>query len=646
MFKYCFRSKFSSEYRRASRICCKIEFPIYCVPLSVVLGMTSVESHEELLARGVLVEHKLGDTEPIIFVSHQWVSMDHPDPDFTQFAVLQGAIRRLLAGDEVRSDWLHSLVGLKDEVDNGWATSLQNARVWYDYFSVPQAPCHRLDTISAIQSIPAYVEMATFNFILAPTIDHREHLDAHGDALLCDSYSWEKRGWCRLELFAMCLKVSAHTPVVIRSERYMHFMAAGYKISVARVAEGEFTCCRLNHMRTLPDGTIVPVTCDKLALFPVVDSLITRRLHYERRTKNLRGIRQFLAYRHIWLRHLRPVEEDYTALDDTLDNFLTNYAFRPEKGMEGYGGWTPLRFACVSGNVPVVRQLLEKKADPDAHLVSAGGTMFPVDKGSSILAHVIVLCCCQEHEDILDLLVTHKAKLHSVKHMDALTAASSTVSLSKRGARWLLRTFPDWDMNTTSVGQDSLGISRWPLFVNLCLDADIDYVRLLCEHHVDLTLRASPVSLDAFVTACTLCPTSSFDIAEYILSQLQHSREKKDTGAYGGTSSSSSSKDLVVDLNRRMTARRGTRTILTVAQALNIGPRMVMRTTCRFIGSTPLLYAASEGKHRVCRWLLDHKADASIANMKGETALSLAKERGFAHVVDVLLASTGASRVK
>eukprot|EP00397_Hematodinium_sp_SG-2012_P054318 GEMP01065405.1.p1 GENE.GEMP01065405.1~~GEMP01065405.1.p1 ORF type:complete len:178 (+),score=32.06 GEMP01065405.1:212-745(+) len=143
---------------------CKCYFPMYCVPLNVVLEMKSVVKHEELLAAGVLVEHDFGDQAPVIFVSHQWLSADHPDPQAAQFAILQAAIRRLLAGYEVRSDWMHSIVRMKDEIDDSWPTLLQNAQVWYDYFSAPQEACHRDDLQLAIQSIPAYIEMSTVAF--------------------------------------------------------------------------------------------------------------------------------------------------------------------------------------------------------------------------------------------------------------------------------------------------------------------------------------------------------------------------------------------------------------------------------------------------------------------------------------------------
>eukprot|EP00397_Hematodinium_sp_SG-2012_P024472 GEMP01025493.1.p1 GENE.GEMP01025493.1~~GEMP01025493.1.p1 ORF type:complete len:668 (+),score=82.81 GEMP01025493.1:176-2179(+) len=615
----------TSRRTKASRIGTVSGFPMYCVPLSTVLRMKSVEKHEVLLARDELVTHNLCDDEPVIFVSHQWLSVNHPDPEAEQFTVLQEAIRNLLAGYVVRSDWLHSLLAMQDEVDDNWPTFLQNALVWYDYFSVPQEESNIGDCKLAIASIPAYVEMSTITFILAPAIYHKQLIDSNGEASICDYFSWSQRGWCRMELLATHLKVNARSPLVILSERFMYFVSTGFVTPLSCVAEGKFTCCHLNHQRI----GAAAVVCDKRVLFDVVQALIAHRLQYERRNNNLRFVRQIKSYSHIWLRGLREVEDIYNAHENTLDAFLTHYEFATSCVVDE--GWTPLRFACLSGNVNVARQLIDDNADVEANMKTSDGNNFPVDKGMSILSHVMLLCCCLEHEEILNLLITHSANLRSAKDMDALTSASLSLSPRKRGARWLLRTFPDWNTNTQSVGQDMVGLSRWPLFVTLSMCADIDYVRLLCAHKADITLQGFPVSLDSFVTACAVCPTSSPDIAEYLLREDQRRRQED-----SASSTTSTNTSVCLDVNRRLTISCWNRIALRVLRGIHLGPWALVDYSLRFVDSTALLVAASEGKHRICKWLLDQKADASVPNMNGETALSLAQQRGFTRVVDVL----------
>eukprot|EP00397_Hematodinium_sp_SG-2012_P021528 GEMP01022246.1.p1 GENE.GEMP01022246.1~~GEMP01022246.1.p1 ORF type:complete len:654 (-),score=121.62 GEMP01022246.1:290-2251(-) len=619
--------------RSISRTACEVAYPMYCVPLSVVLEMRSVENHEVLRDRGVLVEYTMHDENPVIFISHQWVANGHPDPEATQLAVFQGAIRRLAAGYEVRSDILYSRALMKDEVRDNWSALLQDALVWYDYFSVPQEESNKEDTQLAIRSIPAYIEMATVMFILAPTMEHRESIDANGERRLCDYYSWAKRGWCRLELFAMYLKVNARTPVVIQSEGSMLFISPASFACQSRTAEGDFTCCRLTHQRALDDGKASSFACDKPVLFEVLRSLITRRINYELTKDNLRLVRQLQAFTHIWLRDLRDVEEDYNGHADTLESFMTYYAFTSPHEFDG--GWTPLRFACISGNVNVARQLLDEKADPEANLVQRGGTDFPIDKGTSILLHTIQICCCSEHEDILHLLVAHHADLRPSGQMDALTAASFSLSPFKRGARWLLRKFPDWNVNRMCAGEDGYGSPRWPIFTALGTSADLDFLRLLVAHRADLTLQTSLTASDAFTLVCSVCPTSSPDILEYIYREIQQGPEE-DINAHNVALTSIRS--VHVDVNRRlgMATPWWTRIALKTMWAINFGPGAAVEMMLRSMGSTALLLAASEGNHRICQWLLDHNADASIPNINGETALSFAKKRGFTRVVDVL----------
>eukprot|EP00397_Hematodinium_sp_SG-2012_P015545 GEMP01015832.1.p1 GENE.GEMP01015832.1~~GEMP01015832.1.p1 ORF type:complete len:639 (+),score=133.74 GEMP01015832.1:418-2334(+) len=626
---------FYGQPKKAAYISCNVTYPMYCVPLTVALEMDAVESHEALLARDVLVEHHPDDAKPVIFVSHQWVSKTHPDPDFTQFAILQKAIRRLLDGYEVRSDWFFSLVLLKDKVINNWDELLSDALVWYDYFSVPQAAANREFTKRAIESISTYIEMAAMIFVLAPTVDHRDFVDANKEALLCDYYSWELRGWCRLEVFGAHLKVNSQPLMVIRSEGQMYFRGAGNLAHLARVAEGEFMCCTLNHQFVHSDGTVSPIPCDKPPVFGVLTALITSRLRHERKKGNLRKVRQILAHRHIWLRDLLPAEESYNASEATLSAFMVSYEFASPREFDR--GWTPLRFACISGNVNVARQLIEERADVEAYFKSPCPD-FLVEKGMSILFQILMLCCCAEHEEILDLLVKHNAKLSS-SHGDALAYASASLSPRKRGARWLFRTFPDRNVNLTSYGPD--GVPRWPLKCAMVTNADIDYVRDLCAHKADLTLQDWPLAADVFQLSCSLCPSSSPDISEYILQELQ--KRAMDNDALSATTTDIQP---VPDyVNGRLAAPWATRMVLKLGRASALGPTAYMDLVLCAMGSTPLISAAKEGKHRVCKWLIEQKADTSIANADGETPLSIAQKRGFTRVVDVLCSTSAHERV-
>ena len=73
---------------------------MYVVPMSRFLSteFTKFEPHQDLLASGKVIEATPAMVGNIIFVSHQWVGFDHPDPDGEQFAALRIALTRLISG--------------------------------------------------------------------------------------------------------------------------------------------------------------------------------------------------------------------------------------------------------------------------------------------------------------------------------------------------------------------------------------------------------------------------------------------------------------------------------------------------------------------------------------------------------------------
>ena len=122
-------------------------------------------------ARGdvVIFDKSMGNAA---FVSHQWVSRNHPDPDFEQMPVLHNVLRRLLYGpglvlvDYTTDAIVPSAKGISHE-----EFQERPLFVWYDYFSVPQDVSNSSGQADAINSIPAYVAKCRFFFALCPTIE-------------------------------------------------------------------------------------------------------------------------------------------------------------------------------------------------------------------------------------------------------------------------------------------------------------------------------------------------------------------------------------------------------------------------------------------------------------------------------------------
>ena len=122
------------------------------------------------------------------FVSHQWVTRIHPDPEFEQMRVLQEVLRHLLCSkgwvslDFVTEMFVPGAKGILHE-----EFQARPLFIWYDYFSVPQHAQNSDMLARAINSIPAYVASCRFFFALCPTIE------SPTEEKVLNAASWGKR---------------------------------------------------------------------------------------------------------------------------------------------------------------------------------------------------------------------------------------------------------------------------------------------------------------------------------------------------------------------------------------------------------------------------------------------------------------------
>lgn len=139
------------------------DFPMFTVFVETLLQMTTLLRHEVLLAQGKLHEfqERMGRA---MFVSHQWLSCQHPDPCGAQLQVLQKALLNLMEAKSSVS--LPPVVELYvGRVKCPEAKDFQEPLyLWYDYFSCPQNEDQEAVTARklAIKSIPCYVEQCFF----------------------------------------------------------------------------------------------------------------------------------------------------------------------------------------------------------------------------------------------------------------------------------------------------------------------------------------------------------------------------------------------------------------------------------------------------------------------------------------------------
>eukprot|EP00397_Hematodinium_sp_SG-2012_P007069 GEMP01007111.1.p1 GENE.GEMP01007111.1~~GEMP01007111.1.p1 ORF type:complete len:620 (+),score=123.95 GEMP01007111.1:40-1899(+) len=592
---------------------CPLLAPMWCVPLTTLLRMTSVESHEELMRRDELVMHNPGDDAPVMFISHQWLSPIHPDPGNCQLYVLQKAILNLLTGKDVCNSAKSSVNLCMKRGNHRWAHLLANARVWYDFFSIPQAEGRSTDMDLSIQSIPAYLKLSTFGFVLVPTLE----CQSHEDTQTVNYHSWQGRGWCRLENFFM--EMYSLTPVVIESEDVIYFQPYIMGVSLCAIADGKFSCCEAGHIVRRPDGTTVPLQCDKTKLASVVDSIIKRRLadamNGER--KDVELMRKLQAFSRLWqvgLHERADKEMAHSTRKCSVDEFLAVYHFASPYGQ--YGGWTPLRCACISGNVGVVAELLK---DPRVDVEAVFGTssaIFAARKCMNILAHLCLICRLPEHVHILDLLLSAKANPTPAGSFDALTYACAAPHPHKYGVRWFLRTFPSHNVNAICVDYTRI-VSLWPTYTCAVNSDDIGTLRLLVEHKADLTFQGTWYPTDTFLALCGNSAVTSPETLDYVYRVIRQQQR-------------------VFDINRQLWMPWWFTIFAQLLLTLRLGPVGFIHLLLSRHGATGLILAAFAGNSRIVDWLLDNDADPSIVNANGATALTVARERGFTHVEKIL----------
>ena len=192
-------------------------FPMYVVKVSDFLEMDGpLKAHDELQQEGLLHEWHPGMF--VIFVSHQWLGFNHPDPQGDQAMCLRQFFNNIITGKrEVESDIVTDNPN-EGPFNCGGPAMLRDGYIFLDWFAIPQLTARasgvnedavKSDAAAAVQSIPAYVEVANLFVALVPSLFHNE------TKAFCNYASWLLRGWCRAELWCHVLSNKPDTRVIL-----------------------------------------------------------------------------------------------------------------------------------------------------------------------------------------------------------------------------------------------------------------------------------------------------------------------------------------------------------------------------------------------------------------------------------------------
>ena len=324
--------------------------------------------HEDLQLAGKLVPHD--PSYLTIFVSHQWLALDHPDASGAQLAVLQDALANIIEGiTKVEVDLQAQFSGIHKTLSSEEREALKDGYIWMDWFSVPQERNNRmpgsvassgsplastsplnLSTFSersgteswtsldeanrCIQSIPAYVEACQIFVSLVPSLRH-----SNGEMV---NYStWLQRGWCRAEMWCKLLSDKSDVPIVVvtdsdRAEfdHPMMWMRSPVHLGDFGIEQDRRKVCRFIQKAL---------------------SLKLQRLREKGRKKDLCLYRFFMA---------RADEICGKSIcHDTMEEFLRKYMFSSIADAVGHcKGMTGLACATLSGQTPMMQELLDSGA--------------------------------------------------------------------------------------------------------------------------------------------------------------------------------------------------------------------------------------------------------------------------------------------
>mmetsp|Transcript_27442 Transcript_27442/g.82077 ORF Transcript_27442/g.82077 Transcript_27442/m.82077 type:complete len:525 (+) Transcript_27442:99-1673(+) len=183
--------------------------------------------HETLRDRGELifydgvkdVERSRARGEVTLFLSHQWLGFEDPDPCGVHYAAMCSAVKAVSA---------KSLAPPRD------------LRVWVDIVSIPQR--NRSSQRLAIASLATFASSTDYFVVVAPPARHS------GTGKLCDRATFRSRAWCRAEVMSCWARRGAASMFVFSNNGLEPFKTSGKEfLESLDVFDGDLTCCALGH---------------------------------------------------------------------------------------------------------------------------------------------------------------------------------------------------------------------------------------------------------------------------------------------------------------------------------------------------------------------------------------------------------------
>ncbi|CAE8679343.1 unnamed protein product [Polarella glacialis] len=368
------------------------KFPMKCVRVSTFMEFHVMPSYGQLLEQDLLVEPS--DNATVHFISHEWLSRKHPDPDSIQLRRMQGVFLEILAGRSEKlfspDDFITFSKGTSIGSQRSALAAAENAQrsvdtitedilkqdieeglIWLDWSSIPQVLDAAKDSLeqtlkdqmAAVYSIGAYLTRCSYFWILAPTAIHNDQKTVR------DFSTYRTRAWCRLEEWANLLSSRSMMPLVVtEAPRIATYSSLTFILdNVGRPergpCSGSLSCCSAGHSISIA-GERRSVPCDKISIQSVLEKLYTAKI------KSLAN--SLLAFSYIMLEATIAVGSDALAKPE-LEEFAQKWHVLGQQESTEHG-LTLLHIAAGTGNAPMVRKLLGRRFKGKPWSVTISGT--------------------------------------------------------------------------------------------------------------------------------------------------------------------------------------------------------------------------------------------------------------------------------
>ncbi|CAE7216813.1 ANKRA2 [Symbiodinium sp. CCMP2592] len=536
--------------------------------------MSDLKPHEDLMSSGLLTDYQecIGNA---MFVSHQWLAFNHPDPNSEQLKVLQAALGNIRSRkSQIHIPVLTELYFGRLPTPTAEDFAGPSVFIWYDYFSCPQGMDGdaKISRQQAIDSIVSYISRCKYFVVLCPALMHVDQQRVLGQ------HSWAERGWCRTERLARELAARRDgAAIVIESGVHQYLMIDARKYLDAPGA-GHFT---LESDRPRVARALLQMVWKKLlCLLEQGDWHNYRFLLNTQSTCCFKGLDVMPLEGLIpgFSLHRDPFSDPAACV---VEWFLHENGFRKVSERDR-AGWTPLCYAAISGNAYLVESLLKCRASCNERITKKK-TELAIKKNMPVLSLATHFHC----NEIVKILLSAKVNVNATDHHNSIAL-------------------------------------HWA-----CHSNNVESVRILCAAGSDRRIKMMP-GIDCFTTAVG---SGAEDVVEELLTHLpkfnlQYRLHHALIFYSVSTSIITTLLRADADVNERLRIETPTWRLMYGALSIQhrVSPSMLTSLAYHHHLSTPLMLSVLNGCFGASRLLLQARADVTLRNSRGKTAADLAKQ--------------------